>query len=380
MRTKRFQSALHDIVLRHGPLRQLRNWYHGARFRLFQAARRATNVPIGTFNQLFASDFVDLPASMIAFGYSDDRLVLSAHSSDLRITSFLSYWDDHIHPALEVPRYCFAMCFADGYRERLSTTPSAPRRFFRPQPRRYTQLRDIDGDANTIPILYSGVHVLTFSKRIDDDTAVCVPDFHYLGSKGYRDLARRIDTHRIPWDEKHRKAVFRGQTGHGRPSNFIGYETNLTHRQHLLNLTQTSDLGDLLDYDKAYMSIEDMARHRYILDVDGFTNSWDGLFWKLYSGSVVLKHASLWKQWYYDDLVPWKHYVPVANDFSDLGEKIRWCHHHDDECREIGRNARDFVLNTLSWNRVRNATIESAKRRLDSSPHPALAQRTDHIE
>ena len=78
--------------------------------------------------------------------------------------------------------------------------------------------------------------------------------------------------------------------------------------------------------------------------------------------------------------MPWKHYVPVANDFSDLGEKIRWCHHHDDECREIGRNARDFVLNTLSWNRVRIATIESAKRRLDSSPHPALAQRTDHIE
>jgi hypothetical protein len=380
MRTKRFQSTLHDLVLRHGSLRQLRSWYHGARFWLFLAARHATNVPIGTLNEIFASDFVDLPTNMIAFGYSDDRLVLSAHSSDLRITSFLSYWDDHVHPALGVPRYCFAMCFGDGYRERVAPTPSAPRQFFRPEPHQYTHLRDIDGDANTIPILYGGVHVLTFSKRINDDTAVCVPDFHYLGSKGYRDLTKRIDTHRIPWNEKHPMAVFRGRLSHGRPSTFPGCETPMTHREHLFHLTRTSDLGDLLDYEKDYMSIEDMARHKYLVDADGFTNSWDGLFWKLSSGSVVLKHESPWKQWYYDDLVAWKHYIPVANDFSDLGEKIRWCHRHDDECREIGQNAREFVLSTLSWNRVRDTTIQSTKRLLDSSPHPALAQQPDRID
>jgi len=40
-------------------------------------------------------------------------------------------------------------------------------------------------------------------------------------------------------------------------------------------------------------------------------------------------------QWFYDELVPWEHYVPVAHDLSDLFEKIDWLREHDDEARKI---------------------------------------------
>lgn len=29
-------------------------------------------------------------------------------------------------------------------------------------------------------------------------------------------------------------------------------------------------------------------------------------------------------QWYYPQLVPWKHYVPVKNDLSDLASRVRF--------------------------------------------------------
>jgi hypothetical protein len=37
------------------------------------------------------------------------------------------------------------------------------------------------------------------------------------------------------------------------------------------------------------------------------------------------------------------HYVEVARDFSDLPEKIEWCRAHDEECRQIAENGKEFM-------------------------------------
>lgn len=70
--------------------------------------------------------------------------------------------------------------------------------------------------------------------------------------------------------------------------------------------------------DRETLQPEEMVRARGILDVNGNTNSWQGCFWKLASNSVVLKVAGSFEQWYYDRLVPWRHFAPVAADLSDL--------------------------------------------------------------
>lgn len=41
-------------------------------------------------------------------------------------------------------------------------------------------------------------------------------------------------------------------------------------------------------------------------------------------------------------LKPWTHYVPCADDYSDLVQKIEWCKKNRDTCKEIGNNAYDF--------------------------------------
>jgi hypothetical protein len=66
---------------------------------------------------------------------------------------------------------------------------------------------------------------------------------------------------------------------------------------------------------------------------------------------------SNWKKWY--DLIEWVHYVPIKNDFSDLNEKIEWCLQHEEECKEIVKNARIFVSGTLNWEQVKKDTVET---------------------
>lgn len=82
----------------------------------------------------------------------------------------------------------------------------------------------------------------------------------------------------------------------------------------------------------------EFARYRVQIDIDGNSNSWSGLFRKLLTGNPVLKIASShnFRQWYYDRLVPWQHYVPVESDMRDLVEKVRWALAHEDKARAIG--------------------------------------------
>ena len=86
----------------------------------------------------------------------------------------------------------------------------------------------------------------------------------------------------------------------------------------------------------------EFVQYKYQIDIDGYTNSWPGLFLKLLTGSPVLKVASErgFRQWYYDRLVPWQNFVPVRADMSDLIERAEWLATHDDDARAIGREGR----------------------------------------
>ncbi|MDR3439407.1 glycosyl transferase family 90 [Telmatospirillum sp.] len=80
--------------------------------------------------------------------------------------------------------------------------------------------------------------------------------------------------------------------------------------------------------------------YKYLVDVDGWTNAWS-LLDKMIGGSTILKVQSAfgYRQWFYDKLVPWKNYIPLAKDVSDLDEVISWILENPRECEDIAANA-----------------------------------------
>jgi hypothetical protein len=85
---------------------------------------------------------------------------------------------------------------------------------------------------------------------------------------------------------------------------------------------------------------------QFAIDVDGNANAFSNLFIRLLYGCCVIKIASPlgYRQWYYDRLEPWRHYVPVAADLSDLVERIAWCRGHAEECRAIAHAGQALAL------------------------------------
>jgi len=59
------------------------------------------------------------------------------------------------------------------------------------------------------------------------------------------------------------------------------------------------------------------ARNKGVLDIAGHTNAY-GLLWRLASGSVVFRVESKYTNAYIRRLRPWRHYIPIRSDLSDL--------------------------------------------------------------
>jgi Glycosyl transferase family 90 len=85
-------------------------------------------------------------------------------------------------------------------------------------------------------------------------------------------------------------------------------------------------------------SYHDLLRYKAIIMLEGNDIS-SGLKWALYSNSVVLAQNPTYTSWAMEEeLQPWVHYVPIADDLSDVEEKARWVAEHDEQAQEIARS------------------------------------------
>jgi hypothetical protein len=95
-----------------------------------------------------------------------------------------------------------------------------------------------------------------------------------------------------------------------------------------------------------YVSPLAWCGHKFAIDIDGNTNAFSNFFTRLLMGCCVLKVASEanYRQWYYDRIQPWTHYVPVKADFSDILEKIAWCRDNPEPCAAIAARGQAFAM------------------------------------
>ncbi len=96
-----------------------------------------------------------------------------------------------------------------------------------------------------------------------------------------------------------------------------------------------------------HVPIEYFPRFRYLMDVDGHSANTPRVALCLYSGSVLFKQTSNNTLWFFTKLKPYVHFIPVAEDLSDIFTQIEWAKNHDEECKKIALNAFQVAEETL---------------------------------
>ena len=314
------------------------------------------------FNLKYDADIVGLPKGLFALGVENNHYNTYSTPIDYG-KDMIDYWMENIHPYLP-SKYYVVMCPMDGMdnhgdsmvplKDRVVTEDS---------------LNDFVGigeccifttyKTNEYPIFHSNRHIYAVCKNVNDTNTVLLPDFHFIREHAYQDKLKEIDQHRVNYRDKRSQCIWRGVVGNGSSFNFIYTDTKeMGQRSYFKKLYEEGKFVNV-NFEDTYTTIPNQIQYKMILDIDGWSSTWSATVWKLYSGSVLLKTRSKWKQWYYDVFKPWVHYVPVENDFSDLNEKIEWCLQHEEECIRITENAHKFVLEKLNWEQVKKDAIET---------------------
>jgi hypothetical protein len=83
--------------------------------------------------------------------------------------------------------------------------------------------------------------------------------------------------------------------------------------------------------------------YKYLISAEGNDKD-SGLNWKLRANSVVLMPKPVSQSWLMEPfLKPFLHYVPLRDDFSDLGAKLDWCRANEHICQRIIEHAHRFM-------------------------------------
>lgn len=225
---------------------------------------------------------------------------------------------------------------------------------------------DLSDGGNDLPLSWNEKN-LSFSSN--GENAILIPDHHFVHSKGYFQLRKKILSAPNLWSEREEKIVWRGSiTGKGfpytTPFNANNPELMLRVRFCLLTMKHTKVDAAIannnvlqqepaaqqklieLGIAKAPIPQEMFLNKKFAIDIDGHTNAWQNFFSRLLMGCCVIKIESAdgYKQWYYHKLLPWQHFVPVKPDLSDLIEKINWCFSHNEECAAIAKTGQQLAF------------------------------------
>lgn len=148
-----------------------------------------------------------------------------------------------------------------------------------------------------------------------------IPDPVFISTRAYSSFRHRVRAEAPPWPERRQCLYWRGSlTGQADTFEEIFKLPRIALVERAKSdpridarITDLSQFGPLLP-ELEIMCQErgllgprenefENARNRYLIDIDGNTNSWPGLWTKLASGSPVIKLRSQFRQWYYDRLL-----------------------------------------------------------------------------
>ena len=297
------------------------------------------HIDLAHFNSLFDTDIVTLPSSIFAIGIKNGAAYLHhdsygaypwTYEIDLTIHHIISVAYNQ-NPARCPDDFYSLICAHDGYmegyypsRRYIPKAPSDPDIY-----RNKVVVHVAEDEPNSYPLLYKNKTILAQSIHPDTDHVIAVPDRYYFCLNRYN-MYHSI--HRgIPFSTKKNKIVF-ACNPRGSPYNFTKRrDIHISQREYF----QSDSVGKDNIHAPAKIEREEMIQYKYVLDIDGNASTWDATAWKLNSGSVIFKTDSNWAQWFYADYIAWTHYVPIADDFSNIQEKFQWCETHQDECEQM---------------------------------------------
>ena len=208
----------------------------------------------------------------------------------------------------------------------------------------------------------------TYSKR--NSTYRTVPDFNFhcwkeAGIDDYEDFIHTIHLsglndaiyNKVGWigaiSHSIRQKVYDISLNNKDCIDFIVMKWKMGCNKYLCN-----NISKELSANKYIYTPDLVKKYSVLIDIEG--NGYSGrLKHLLWSHRPVIIVDREHKEFFFDKLESWKHYIPVKRDLSDLFKNIKWCLKNKEEAKNIAENAYNFSKKYLTrescfkkWNNI----------------------------
>jgi hypothetical protein len=183
------------------------------------------------------------------------------------------------------------------------------------------------------------------------------PDFVYLSWKetglvDYESVTRKLSEFPLP---NTKKLGWRGNNNHLQRSRLVEISKGLEDVDiDFVNWVEDGRKGYLRELSANFLSYEEQVKKwRYFADIEG-TGYSGRLKILLACKRLTFLIERTHKEWFFEAMQPWVHFVPVSNDMGDLLEKLEFMRRNESAEQKILASLGGFSESFLS----RKAAIE----------------------
>jgi len=97
-----------------------------------------------------------------------------------------------------------------------------------------------------------------------------------------------------------------------------------------------------------HMDLQQMSQYKYHIDIGGGGGtSWKGTLTKLSLPGLLFHQETPTMDWFYPQMIPWEHYVPIQWDLSDLASMYQWAEAHPEDAKRISRSGTELAYRIM---------------------------------
>lgn len=146
----------------------------------------------------------------------------------------------------------------------------------------------------------------------------------------------------LAFSDKKDMAVSRNYVRH-QPHRALLLQKYLNHPLCDFGMVNTDDYQEHPEWVKGFLTKKEMLQYKFIMAIEG-NDVATNLKWVMSSNSVAVMPKPKYESWFMEGtLIPDYHYIQIADDYSDLEERLHYYISHPDEAETIIKNAHEYV-------------------------------------
>jgi hypothetical protein len=220
-----------------------------------------------------------------------------------------------------------------------------------------------------VPDAYQYCSKESFDNLVPDYT---FKDWSNVGD--YDEITKLISENGLLKPEQH-KAGWIGNL-HAHPNRHLLYTIGARNTK-LCDIRSSFDFRNIAK--SPFITMPDLVKkYAVLIDIEGFGYS-GRVKHLLHSRRPLIIIEREQKEYYFEFLKPWIHYIPAKNDCSDILDKIKWALYHTDAATKIATNAYEFSQTHLTrkgcyaqWNKIISNVAKCNRETCGFARHPHI--------